>query len=258
MNNRNDVNCLNKNAEPQQHHNNDRYKESVKFIRNLTDELAHGEPFNEKETYEFIKNFISEKHGLSRILYSELNKRIDFVSESQNAIDIMAQNAKTLFEYAKDKYSNISKDDEDCINIITKIFDHINLYIIQKERLNKQGDILKSEITKSVKEQAIKDIKTGIEREYITILSIFSAFILAFVGTLTYSSSILENIGKISFYKLLFICDIIGFFIYNTIFTLIWIIFKINGIKSISLMVSFIVINVIIIVFGCIIFILCV
>ena len=164
----------------------------------------------------------------------------------------MVQNVKALFDYARSKYNcdNISKDDEDCINIITKIFDHINLYKVQKRRLEIQSDSIKSEVTKAVKEQAIKDIKTGIEREYITILSIFSAFILAFVGSLAYSNSALANIDKVSLQKLLLICDIIGFFIYNIISTLIWLVLKINGIKKSSFYNLFKDINAVIIIIG--------
>lgn len=251
MENKQDIDFLNKETEPLEI-NSDKYQESVKFIQKLTDSFAYEDQFSGDGTYEYIKNFISKKTGLNRILYSELNKRIESASNSKNSLDIMVQNVKTLFDYAKSKYNydNISKDDEDCINIITKIFDHINLYKIQKERLEIQSDSLKSEVTKAVKEQAIKDIKTGIEREYITILSIFSAFILAFVGSLAYSNSALANIDKVSLQKLLLICDIIGFFIYNIISTLIWLVLKINGIETIFFYNLFKDINAVIIIIG--------
>ena len=251
MENKQDIDFLNKETEPLEI-NSDKYQESVKFIQKLTDRFAYEYQFSGDGTYEYIKNFISKKTGLNRILYSELNKCIEYASNSKNSLDIMVQNVKTLFDYARSKYNcdNISKDDEDCINIITKIFDHINLYKIQKERLEIQSDNLKSEVTKAVKAQAIKDIKTGIEREYITILSIFSAFILAFVGSLAYSNSALANIDKVSLQKLLLICDIIGFFIYNIISTLIWLVLKINGIKKSSFYNLFKDINAVIIIIG--------
>ena len=59
------------------------------------------------------------------------------------------------------------------------------------------------------------DKLNGMQKDYITILGIFAAIILAFVSGLVFSNSVLQNIDKASIYKLLLISITIGFFITN-------------------------------------------
>ena len=68
-----------------------------------------------------------------------------------------------------------------------------------------------------------------IEREYITILGIFAAIILAFVGTFTFSTSVLNNVGNTPLFSLLIISSVIGCVFYKIIFLLIDFICKLNN-----------------------------
>jgi len=56
-----------------------------------------------------------------------------------------------------------------------------------------------------------------IQREYITILGIFSSIILAFVGGITFSNSIFENFNKGSIYRLVLVICLLSFILLNTI-----------------------------------------
>lgn len=69
---------------------------------------------------------------------------------------------------------------------------------------------------------------SGIEKEYISILGIFASIVLAFVGGITFSSSVLSNINKVSIYKLVLIVDMLGFILMNVIWMLINFITTIN------------------------------
>lgn len=68
----------------------------------------------------------------------------------------------------------------------------------------------------------------GIEKEYISILGIFASIVLAFVGGITFSSSVLQNIGKVSIYRLLLVIVILALVLVNVIWMLIKFIAQIN------------------------------
>ena len=68
----------------------------------------------------------------------------------------------------------------------------------------------------------------GIEREYITILGIFASIVLAFVGGITFTTSVLQNIDKVSVFRLILTVDVIGAVLVNVIYLLISFILKIN------------------------------
>lgn len=73
-----------------------------------------------------------------------------------------------------------------------------------------------------------EDKRKIMEREYITILGIFASIVLAFVGGLTFSTSVLSNISQVSIYRLLLVVDFIAFAIINVIYLLIHFITVIN------------------------------
>lgn len=58
-------------------------------------------------------------------------------------------------------------------------------------------------------EESHKEIK-GIQKEYITILGIFAAIMLAFVGAFTFSTSVLNNLGRVDTLELVAVALVIG------------------------------------------------
>ena len=68
-----------------------------------------------------------------------------------------------------------------------------------------------------------------VEREYITILGIFAAIVLAFVGTFTFSTSVLNNIGQAHFGKILIVACLIFVAFYEIISLLVNFLREING-----------------------------
>ena len=95
------------------------------------------------------------------------------------------------------------------MKIVIKIYDHFQLNLIQIENI---GKIKQQEIVESLNKEKIslhEEVKR-IEREYITILGIFAAIMLAFVGGFTFSTSVLNNINKADVYTLTLIALIIG------------------------------------------------
>lgn len=67
-----------------------------------------------------------------------------------------------------------------------------------------------------------------VEKEYISILGIFAAIVLAFVGGITFSTSVLQNISAVSAFRLLLVVDFLAFVLINVIYILVKFIFTIN------------------------------
>ena len=110
---------------------------------------------------------------------------------------------------------------------INKLYDHITLEITRFNYLDqvvgRQSDLINKvieqrEIFDKTTEKLNKDLKDveSLKPEIISIIGIFSAITLAFIGGMTFTSSTLTSINEASAYKVIF----------NTIFCLIYIISK--------------------------------
>lgn len=97
----------------------------------------------------------------------------------------------------------------DVQKISIKLYDHFQLNLIQIENAKSASDKAIAESIVDEKEKLHKEVK-GVEKEYITILGIFAAIMLAFVGGFTFSTSVLNNIGNADTNKLALIALIIG------------------------------------------------
>lgn len=201
----------------------------------------------------------SEEHF--RHYYSDIFSTLTLIDGDSTigSLDILAQNIQTI----KDEYIPKNTDENgNTINIrkeIVKLYDHTNLDIarinytktmtnetmseLAKNRLlveNLEQNVRQSE--NSLKELSDKTINNleqlsaqvqkrqeDMQREYITILGIFASIVLAFTGGIVFSSSVLENIDKLSVYRIALIAFIIGLVFLNLIWILIDFIRDING-----------------------------
>lgn len=59
-------------------------------------------------------------------------------------------------------------------------------------------------------------------------MGIFASIVLAFVGGITFTTSVLQNIDKVSVFRLILTVDVIGEVLVNVIYLLISFILKIN------------------------------
>lgn len=144
----------------------------------------------------------------------------------------------------------------DIQNYIRKLYDHVNLEV-QRMRYSDQEDYKISQM-KAIKslEDSVQYIETSVcnaqtklndneiqikvaaestenaKKEYITILGIFAAIVLAFTGGMIFSSSVLEYMHSVSIYRILLITLVIGFILFNVIYALVWFISKIIGISD--------------------------
>lgn len=123
--------------------------------------------------------------------------------------------------YSLDEKNNI---DDDVKKVIVKLYDHFQLILYQIENTN---DIFANSI-EDAKNNLQKEIK-GVEKEYISILGIFASIVLTFVGGITFSTSVLQNISNISIYRLLLVVDFLAFVLFNVVYILVKFIFTINN-----------------------------
>ncbi len=175
--------------------------------------------YKPEKTIENIQAYLDFKDKLDRILYSEISNHVFSLDMSTRGI--FATNVEKLLLYSLDDEVEIT---EDCRKMIIKIYDHFQLALNQIENAN---TIFASSI-EDAKINLYEEIK-GIEKEYISILGIFAAIILAFVGGITFSSSVLQNIAGISIYRLLMVIDLLALVLINAIYMLIKFIFVINN-----------------------------
>lgn len=185
-----------------------------KALRDIIEELAEKDP-KEGKREECIDKLHSLYNEGFRHLYSEIFATITRIDNTEGkSLDILAENMKSIYDESKNN-SNLS---EACRSKLMKLYDHINLDIARISYTKKISDDINAKNTmtnaelKQIKAQAGK-----MQKEYITILGIFSSIVLTFVAGIVFSSSVLSNIDKASIYRLVFIMLLIGLVLFNLI-----------------------------------------
>ncbi len=216
--------------------NSKKYNNSKRKInqicRNLTLDTKSFIPI---KSVEQIAVYLRTKDKMTRILYSEISNYMFNMESEQRMVFLTNVESLLIFSLDVGNLSGVILDKDpdtlvdDIAKIIVKIYDHTQLVNYQIENMN------------TIFAQSISDAKLdlhketkGIEKEYISILGIFAAIVLAFVGGITFSSSVLQNIGKVSIYRLLVVVVMLAFVIVNVIWLLIKFIAEIND-KDIKL-----------------------
>lgn len=171
-----------------------------------------------QKTVDSIQSYIASINKLDRILYSEISNYVFSLGMSERGV--FATNLEKLLLYSLDEKNSVTEDSK---KLIIKIYDHFQLALHQIENAN---NIFANSINEA-KENLQKEIK-GVEKEYISILGIFAAIVLAFVGGITFSTSVLQNISAVSTFRLLLVVDFLAFVLINVIYILVKFIFTIN------------------------------
>lgn len=158
------------------------------------------------------------RHSYSNItaMLIKLNK------ENPQALEFVSNNFSSLV----DKFPK--EENLDAYKSLNKLYDHIILeqirltevYSDSKELadnardLSKQATKLLNRANKIVKETI------SVKTELITVLGIFAAILLAFVGGLTFSTSVFANLHQTSIYRIVLAILLIGFVLSNILYGL--------------------------------------
>lgn len=174
--------------------------------------------YDPQRTVENINTYIASMNKLDRILYSEISNYVFSLEMPERGI--FTTNLEKLLLYSLDDKNTVNSDSK---KLIIKIYDHSQLALHQIENVN---NIFANSI-ENAKENLQNQIK-GVEKEYISILGIFAAVVLAFVGESRFQHQVLQNISAASVFRVLLIVDFLAFILINVIYILVKFIFTIN------------------------------
>lgn len=136
---------------------------------------------------------------------------------------------KETIEVQLNRMDDFAKDIGKQINDSTELIGGLReAQKVNEENIEKSKDNLDELITLSKK---MKKKVESVHRDSITILGIFASIVLTFSGGMIFSTSVLENIGNASAYRIIIIALIIGFVLVNSIIALIMYIGKIVRVK---------------------------
>lgn len=139
-----------------------------------------------------------------------------------NQINSAIENIERVVSGIEDVQQALEKKNAEVKNTQAKINQANDIIEEKQKRIEEQQEKIKNQAAKIEKQ-----IENNMA-QYMSILGIFSAVVLAFVGGLTFSTSVLENIHKASIYRIVFVVAIIGIVFFN----LLWILF--DFMKSVS------------------------
>ena len=180
--------------------------------------------YDPNRTIDLLNEYVHAKEKLPRILYSQITNylfNLDVRKKEQ-----FITNVENLLFYTLE--SPTCEIEEDVKKIIVKIYDHTQLVNYQMEKIDTGFGQNFADAKIDLSKEISKEVK-GIEKEHITILGIFAAIVLTFVGTLTFSTSVLENISRDNIVGLSLAALIIGLVMFNLIAYLIDFLKEING-----------------------------
>lgn len=182
-----------------------------------------------------------------RHFYSDIFDVLSQIQRDNSSVDIevLGQNLLKIRESYRPTRTKTDGSPRNAESSIKKLYDHVNLDIARLLYIE-AGDYRVSG------DEAITDIKSRIDRldesvtaakgdvsslqetvkstqkEYITILGIFAAILLAFVGGMTFSTSVLENIDKVDTYRIILVALVIGLILVNALCALFYFIVSIT------------------------------
>lgn len=177
----------------------------------------------ELETYyqEFSKIYCDKFRHWYSLLSDYLGKKTpDVYSTLANGLHLVAA------------YGKVHHPECDEVNAgIDKLLDHVDLESIRIDRMeavrysSNETKELYAKTTQSAKaaQDKAEEVQKNVDHYHeqsISILSIFSAVVLAFMGGLSFSSSVLQNFASVSMFRLIITIVLLGFVIFNAIFIL--------------------------------------
>lgn len=198
------------------------------FVKEICDSLNQpSDKYEIKTTLEPIIKYLKSDQRLSRILYSEISSNIFEIQKASQKEDSISTNLDRLITEViavSDEFQKII-DQEESVEIeavkefVVKLFDHIHLAELQINLIKeaqKSGDEAKK--TTKRYEQKVGSLSKKLQnaqKEYVTILGILATIIVTFMGSMSFSSSVLQAMNSSSIYRLVGVIVLLGFVIFN-------------------------------------------
>lgn len=225
-----------------------------KIIRNLSDSELDSEDEVKAAVYGLMDVYLDRKKKMSgfRHQYSRLssiifesggdrNEKVGDWSYFNDRAQVLAVNIDTIWSYIHANIKTILRDVDvetgfKFYDVVGKLHDHINLELlrinynaISQQEKDESIGLLRSQIDdygdKLEKQQMkfkedIEQSQKQMQRNYISILGIFAAVVIAFMSGTAFSSSVLQNIDKVGVFRLTFVVLLVGLFMFLMISSL--------------------------------------
>lgn len=146
-------------------------------------------------------------------------KYVEISRDQIEGIDDLLMTVRKQASDASDLLTRQSMETSDLISRHRKENNRISADIEKVESDLKSIDENIKEVSDLAK-KARKKVQKA-QAENITILGIFASIVLAFTGGMMFSSSVLENIGNASAYRILLVCEILSFTLINAVIALV-------------------------------------
>jgi hypothetical protein len=187
---------------------------------------------DETRIEEYIAKFQKVYDSGFRHLYSRLFGVVSSIQGDSNLdTTVLAGNIEKIYHKVVEKAEQgRSGVNEEFRSRMEKLYDHVNLDISRltyTERIvgevNQKYSVTRAELLK------LGETAKNMQRDYVTILGIFAAIILAFVAGITFSTSVLSNIDKVSIYRLAFVMLMIALLLFNLLNMLLEFVERVSG-----------------------------
>ena len=175
------------------------------------------------------------------VIISLIYKKIVPEKNAGQNLDRICFNLRSYIEeQLKFDFEEDTKKAKNYKKCLEKLYDHINLESVRFNYLKSIENSTIGRIENSDKkiqeiEERHKQIQDDIDKQrsqYIVILGIFASIVLAFVGGMIFSSSVLSNMHKVGIYKLTFVMCFVALFFGNILFALFKFIKDINSVND--------------------------
>jgi len=220
------------------------YSNVLKFIYSIEDEkkVVFVENFNNIQAIISKYDNSNTRNAINKILkihdYVLLEiARLEFLNNAQRnkyREDIFKPLNELLSTQVMPQIKEVKIISE---NSVAKFEEYQLKFLESKDEFYNQTELVnryKKDFRKTKKKfEEQKNTITNLHSNFISILGIFASIIIAFFGGLNVLGSILNNIEKVSKYRLTFITTITGFIIFNIIFMLLYSVAKLTD-KNIS------------------------
>ena len=147
-----------------------------------------------------------------RHYYSEIFGTISAIkNDNRYDLQTLTENIRQIFDGVESKYeSGTDGVDKDFFLKVKKLYDHINLDVARFNYISTVANNLERKVQKNN-----ENLQKELQKDYVTILGIFAAVIVAFVSGMTFSTSVLNNIDKVSVCHLSFVIILIALVLFN-------------------------------------------
>ena len=214
----------------------------------LQDKATRHEMYKRLEALYYSPN----KEDRYRHFYSDIFTVLTQIQQASNLgdINILGQNLSLI----RAGYNPQNRDEQgniiDISDSIRKLYDHVSLDIARISYsdagdrktagetaivdMQSQLNQIKTEIDKAKIAQNNVEAELGKQqREYIAILGIFAAIVLAFTGGIAFSTSVLKSINTVRVYRITMVSLMIGLVLINVLFGLFYYVDRlVNGMQK--------------------------